>query len=361
MEKNELLQGAALTGGRRGFLRTLSAGAAGLMFGAFGPDGGRAARAVSSGRSRVSFQTGASHREVVCEALKPLRDEVGAAIQGKRVLIKVNMGQVIGPLNATHPDTVRGILDFLKPIYRKKVVIAESTAGSGRETTLGFKNFQYLPMLKEYKIDLVDLNDTPYSEQWIKDQNDHPLPINLIDTFLDPDIYMISATRLKSHNCVIATLSLKNVVMAAPVNHYRRKVAKGRNEKSLMHSGGNRGLSYNMFLLANMGVRPDLAVLDGVVGMEGDGPVWGTPVEHGVALASTDWLAADRIGVELMGMDYSKIMYLRWCGQAGMGVDDLSRIDVVGPNYLKHIRTYRLHRNIARQLDWVEKALSAGS
>ena len=361
MEKNERMREAVFSGGRRGFLRTLAAGTAGFMFGAFGPDGCRAARAIPSGKSKVSFQTGSSHREVVFEALKPLRDEVGAAIQGKQVLIKVNMGQVIGPLNATHPDTVRGILDFLKPIYKKKVIVAESTAGSGRETTLGFRNFHYLPMLKEYKIDLVDLNNKPYSEQWIKDQNDHPLPINLIDTFLDPDIYMISATRLKSHNCVIATLSLKNVVMASPVNHYKRKVAKGRNEKSLMHSGGNRGLSYNIFTLARMGVLPDLAVLDGVVGMEGNGPVWGTPVEHGVALASTDWLAADRIGVELMGMDYSKIMYLRWCGQAGMGHDDLSGIDVVGPNYLKHIRTYRLHSNIAGQLDWVEKALSAGS
>ncbi len=344
--------------GRRSFLRNLGVGAAGLAFG-YGLSGRAARSEAVSGRSRVSFRAGTDHRETVLASLKPLQDEVGAAVGGKKVVIKVNMGQVIGPLNATHPDTVRGILDFLAPIYKDTVIIAESTAGSGRETTLGFKNFQYLPMIREYRnIEFADLNDEPYTERFIKDQNNHPLPINIIDTFTDDDVYMISATRLKSHNCVIATLSLKNVVMAAPVNHYRRKVARGRNEKSLMHSGGNPGLSYNMFHLADEGVRPDLAVLDGVVGMEGDGPVWGTPVEHGVALASTDWLAADRIGVELMGMDYSKIMYLRWCGEAGMGNDDPARIDVTGDNYKDHIRTYRLHRNIAGQVDWVEKLLA---
>ena len=72
-----------------------------------------------------------------------------------------------------------------------------------------------------------------------------------------------------------------------------------------MHSGGNRGLSYNLFQLAQIGVQPDLAVLDGVVGMEGNGPVRGTPIEQGVIIASTDWLAADRLGVELMGVDYN--------------------------------------------------------
>ena len=123
--------------------------------------------------------------------------------------------------------------------------------------------------------------------------------------------------------------------------------------KPLMHRGGNRGLSYNMFRLATLGVQPDLAVLDGVVGMEGNGPVRGTPVEQGVCLASTDWLAADRLGVELMGMDYSEVKYLQWCANAGMGIDDLSRIKVTGPDYKTHIVKYKLHKNIERQREWI--------
>ena len=344
---------------RRDFLKNLAIGTAGLAMGSLGMEERISASQLNPGKSRVAFETGTDRREIICSTLKPFEDEIGAAIDGKRVIIKVNMGQVEGHLNATHPDAVRGVLDFLKPIYKKRVIIAESTAGSGRSTLDGFNNFLYTPMQKEYRAKFVDLNEHPTTLHWIKGANNHPLGINIINDFLDPDVYMISVTRIKSHNCVVATLSLKNVVMASPINNYKRKIARGRNEKSLMHSGGNQGLSYNLFLLASKGVQPNLAVLDGVVGMEGDGPVWGTPIEHGVALAGTDWLAVDRVGVELMGIDYSNLMYLKCCAAAGLGQDDLSKIEVIGPDPWKHVRKYRLHKNIAGQLDWIQKVKAA--
>ena len=102
-----------------------------------------------------------------------------------------------------------------------------------------------------------------------------------------------------------------------------------------------------------MGVQPDLAVLDGTIGMEGNGPVKGTPIEHGVTVASTDWLAADRLASELMGYDYSDLKYLRWCGEAGMGVDDLSKIDIIGSDYRKHIIKYKHADNFERQREWI--------
>ena len=54
-------------------------------------------------------------------------------------------------------------------------------------------------------------------------------------------------------------------------------------------------------------LHPDLAVIDGFLAMEGNGPTSGTPVEHRVAIASLDWLAADRVGVALMGIDLAKM------------------------------------------------------
>jgi uncharacterized protein (DUF362 family) len=89
--------------------------------------------------------------------------------------------------------------------------------------------------------------------------------------------------------------------------------------------------------------------------MEGNGPVDGTPIEHGVMLASTDWLAADRLGVELMGMDYSEVKYLQWCAQAGMGQDDLSNITVIGADYKQHIAHYKLNENIEQQREWINE------
>jgi uncharacterized protein (DUF362 family) len=159
-------------------------------------------------------------------------------------------------------------------------------------------------------------------------------------------VYLISACRLKTAGGVLATLSLKNVVMGSPVCHYRLKTGRGTvgedvNEKARMHGGpGNvhgRELTYNIFTVADLGVHPDLAVLDGVVGAEGDGPWNATPIDHGVAVASNDCIAADRLGAELMGVDYADLMYLRWCAQAGIGRDDLSTVALIGGGYQKYV------------------------
>lgn len=105
--------------------------------------------------------------------------------------------------------------------------------------------------------------------------------------------------------------------------------------------------------MANLGVYPDLTVLDGVVGAEGNGPWNATPIEHGVALASNDCVAADRVGAELMGVDYSDLIYLQWCAQAGIGRDELANVTFLGEDYRKHITKYRLNRNADSQRKWI--------
>lgn len=353
--------------GRRSFMKQMSAYAASFALGSFSITGCatnmkkistlKRRTSVRSGNSNVAFVPGTDQREATYQALNPFESEIIKAIGDKQVVIKVNMGQIKKEwrLNATDVNAVRGILDFLKPIYNKRVILAESTAAGAQSTLLGFENYNYMPLRKEYKVKFIDLNEQPATTRWVLGENHHPLGINIINTFLDPNIYLISATRLKTHDNIFATLSLKNVVMASPINHFKQKRREGRNEKGKMHSGGNRGLSYNMYLLATLGVQPDLAVLDGVVGMEGSGPVSGPPIEHGVTLASMDWLAADRLGVELMGIDYRWVKYLQWCSKAGMGQDDLSKIKIIGPDYTKHIVKYKLHENIETQREWIRE------
>ena len=129
----------------------------------------------------------------------------------------------------------------------------------------------------------------------------------------------------------------------------------GRNAKTFVHQGGNRGQSWNIFMLAASGIQPHLAVLDGVVTMEGDGPLNGTPVEHGVAVASTDWLAADRLATELMGVDYSLVKYLEWCGMMGYGTDDLDAMKIIGPDWRPHVMQYKMNRNYEKQTAWVHE------
>ena len=152
----------------------------------------------------------------------------------------------------------------------------------------------------------------------------------------------------------------QNIILGAPIKDPgfqwgRNSKAGTKNDKPIVHGSGFRGLNYNLFALAQR-MAPDLAVIDGFEGMEGNGPVGGTPVDNRVCVASPDWLAADRVAVELMGIDYSKVGYLNYCGKAGLGQDDLTRIEVVGEPINRHIKPYRLSDNIDKQLVWMQPA-----
>jgi len=344
--------------GRRTFLRRAAAGAAGVVLGSLG-GAGDAPAFFGRKKSRVSLVPGSDQREAAYRSLKLIEDDIAEAIGGKRVILKVNAGVTYPKARncSTDVNQIRGILDFLKEIYDRPVIIAEGVASPALSVFVSYRNYDYLALEDEYDVRFIDLNDRPTVRVWIREGCHRPRPVNIITTFLDPDVYMISATRFKTHDAVLVTLSLKNIVMASPVCHYKWKKKEGRNEKAFMHGGRGqklgRELSYNLFLLANMGVRPDLAVLDGVVGAEGNGPWGATPIESGVAVASTDWLAADRLACELMGVDYGEIKYLNWCGKAGMGNDDLSKIKVVGPDYKKYVVKYKLNRTADKQREWI--------
>jgi len=107
--------------------------------------------------------------------------------------------------------------------------------------------------------------------------------------------------------------------------------------------------------VALAGVRPDLSVIDGIQTIEGNGPWGGDIVEHGVALSSTDFVAADRIGIELMGIDPLYMKYIEWCGDAGMGNFNIEKIKVNGPDYRNSIRKYKLNDNVSKQIEWIDE------
>ena len=109
-----------------------------------------------------------------------------------------------------------------------------------------------------------------------------------------------------------------------------------------------------MFLVAQK-VRPKFTILDGLEGMEGSGPLNGTPVEHGVALAGTDVMAVDSIGAQLMDVPLENLGYLNYCADAGLGIIDREKIDIISEaKPTDHIIKYKLAGNIEEQLQWKE-------
>lgn len=346
------------SGSRRSFITKLSAASAGVAFGgALFP--GESSALFGRGGSEVSLLASTDRRQAAFDVLKPLKDDIVKAIGNRQVIIKANAGvgtkQAI--VNSTHVDQIRGILDFLKEHYGRRVIVAEGIASPAHSVFVSYENYNYLPLEKEYDVKLIDLNDQPTERHYILEGIHRPRPVNLITTLLDPDNFIISATRPKTHNAVIITLSLKNVAMGTPWCNYKSKDTKNRNEKYFMHGGEGqalgRELSYNLFRVAEAGGRPDLAILDGVEGIEGDGPWGGEVIEHGVALASLDFVACDRLAIELMGADPREMKYIQWCGDAGMGEYDLSNIKVTGANYKKHIVKYRMSSTADEQRAWI--------
>ncbi len=334
---------------RRTFLSSVTAGLSGLT--ALGAGSGKVSAAGAE--ATVSFAAGKDRRDLIRTVMEPFENEIKRGIKGKRILIKPNNVWHDNPLCATHVDAVRGAVDYLSTLTGMPIIVGESTA-SPKGTDFTFEQYGYLPLDREYSnLTLMDLNDRPYRTEWILGGDGAPNPIKIIDMFLDPDVYVISLARMKTHNCVLATLAFKNILLASPINfpEGHAEFVSNQQEKAKIHAAGIHGVNYNMFQLAKK-MRPDFSVIDGVEGMEGNGPANGTPVEHGVALAGTDVVAVDRIGVELMGIDYSDIGYLQWCARAEIGVGDREMIRVNGPATAPHVISYRLHDNADWQRTW---------
>jgi len=290
--------------------------------------------------ARVSLIKGGDRKQIVFDALKPIEEEVFAGIGDKNVLIKPNMAVSKNPLAITHVDAVRAVLEFLRPRHKKQIIIGESGVFNTLE---GYKNNGYEALEKEYKVKLVDLNAGPSKNYYVFGREQNPQPVRIISSFFDPDVYVISLARMKTHDCLLVTLSLKNVLMAAPLNDYKRS------DKGYLHGPApavNDILHFNLFHLAHK-VWPGLAVIDGYEAMEGDGPAWGTPFEAKVALASTDPLAADTVATRIMGFDPQKILYLRAMREGGLGQGDPEKISLLGTPVDQCLYKFKINRRLA--------------
>jgi uncharacterized protein (DUF362 family) len=304
-------------------------------------------------RAAVSVAHGDDRRKNAYNALLAIDKELQPKLKKKKyVVIKPNNVNTVNQLAATHVDALRGILDYLALRFKGPVVIAESSAG---ETHQGFENFKYTRLAAEYprqRVTLVDLNEEAKFERIaLLDADLHLVPVRLAARLLDPEAFVISSSMLKTHNTVIASLSVKNMVLGAPL-HQAPKETPRWNEKRKYHVG-LRQTHYNMLLTAQK-LQPNwgLAFIDGYEGMEGNGPNSGTPVPSRIAIASTDYIAADRFGTAAMGIDPEWLGYLKYCGQMGLGQYDLAKIDVLGAALADVKKSYRMHPDIDRELQW---------
>src|SRR5574340_268183 len=304
-------------------------------------------------RPVVSLVRGEDRRKNVYNALAAIDDQIRPALRRKRyVLLKANCVAVKNQLGSTHADALRGILDYLAPRFKGPGVIADSSKDNTRDA---FDNFLYNRVVSEYRrVSLVDFNEEDgFVTHQIVDRNMHLVEVRLAKRMFDPEAFILGSAILKSHDYAVTTLSVKNLTMSAPL-HNREGASERFHDKYRYHAG-YRQMHVNLLLTAKR-LRPfwGATVIDGYEGMEGNGPLNGTPVPSRLAIASTDLVAADRVGIETMGINPDWVGYLNYCCRAGLGQFDLAKIDLRGGVTPESVRRkYQLHRAIEKQLEWM--------
>ncbi|MGY4706495.1 DUF362 domain-containing protein [Candidatus Bipolaricaulota sp. J31] len=295
------------------------------------------------GTATVSVVGNVVERSVgVRDALAPLsaRGELGF-LRGEVVLVKPNCVSSTIQLASTHVDALGAVLEAVAAQDPKRVIIGE---GSAVDTAAAFRNFGYRKLLERFDVELVDLNRDRHETVEIFGRDGEPVTVRVSRTALES--VRVSVALPKTHDTVIVTLSLKNMVVGAILG----------SDKGRIHQG-YPAINLNLAYLGKW-LRPHLGVIDGFVGMEGDGPTAGEEVPHRVALAGTDPLAVDAVATYLMGFDPGEVGYLVHAQALGLGTADLEDIEVHlrGAERLEDlVRKYRPHRTYPEQRHWDPK------
>jgi uncharacterized protein (DUF362 family) len=262
-------------------------------------------------------------------------------------------------LAITHVDAVKAVVDFLQAFEPKRILIAE---GSASDTWEAYRRFGYRQLEKEYgNLELLDLNDDSYETISLETLDGLGRNVRISRTAKECD-FRISLARAKTHDHVVCTLALKNMLGCIPKGEQVWAHGAGVEPSEPLETvlKSNWLLSKNLVKIAGV-VKPHMGVLDGFIGMEGNGPVGGSPVELGIAVASCDFVAADAVMATIMGFEPMEISYIYLANEQGLGIGDLSKLKIVGEDPYKVRRKFRPHSNYQRtQIRWKEFAEAEG-
>lgn len=286
---------------------------------------------------RVAFIRGKDRRENTKRSLELIADDIARELRFRQPLIKPNLVSSTIPLAASHVDQVRGILDVISSLYSGRILIAEASC---HDTLSAYRNFGYTALIDEYNVELVDLCAREYQPAQVSNDAGGARQLRICSMLTDARYYRISAAKIKTHDTVVVSLSIKNLAMAAVHMSDRKAVHSS-------YGTANR----NIAEIAEH-VWPDLAVIDGLVGMEGNGPLQGEPVSLGAAFAGADALAVDSMVCAFIGVDVHAVGYLHYCAQQGRGTAIREQIEIAGDCFAPCARPLRLHRNVLAQYAW---------
>jgi uncharacterized protein (DUF362 family) len=241
---------------------------------------------------------GVDLRKFILEGLRELKIS-SAEIVGKRVLLKPNLVEPHSGFSHinTHPMIIRAAVEAFLHLGAAKVVVAEG-AGHRRDSLLVIEESGLADVLYKDKIPFIDLNSGPVVKVKNSSGRSKLKTLILPKEILRADL-VVSLAKMKTHHWAGVTLSMKNMFGVMP------GIAYGW-PKNVLHWAG---ISESIIDI-NATVKPHLAIVDGIVGMEGDGPIMGDPVQANVLVMGRNLPAVDATCARIMGITPQKIPYL---------------------------------------------------
>ncbi|MEZ4673603.1 MAG: DUF362 domain-containing protein [Caldilineaceae bacterium] len=302
-------------------------------------------------RARVGLARQGDRRQNVYHALDLVRADVTARIR-PQVMLKPNFLSSKNQLASSHADAMRGALDFLLSVPNppEEVLIAE---GGNEVAEEAWRNFGYHALADEYSIPirLVDLlQETNWVETPILLADRSETIVRMPKTVLDCPC-TISVAIAKTHDACVVTLALKNMIMGTIHKPDRVKVHGFNSHKERTLPLEAQTININLIRLARF-LAPDIAIVDGTRGLQGNGPGGEDGVDFGVAAASVDVFAADAVVAKAMGFEPLALGLLSYGHELGLGIADLAEIEVLGTRIADVHQSFKPHDATPLQLQW---------
>lgn len=268
--------------------------------------------------SRVAILAAQSYGRALTDTITRGLKLFALDVRGKTVVLKPNLVEYDpqGVIN-THPAVIAAALDAFRTLGAREVVVAEGP-GHRRDNEYLLTASGLYNVLKDYRARYVDLDTDNVSLVRTTSHFTDFTRLYLPETVVKADL-LVSMPKLKTHHWAGATLAMKNLFGIMPSAIYGWP-------KNPLHWAG---IHQSVVDINSTLPVPHFAIVDGIVGMEGNGPIQGHAKHCGVLIFGQDFVAVDATAARLMMLEPTKITYLTFAGQF-LGNSARERIEQIG-------------------------------
>jgi uncharacterized protein (DUF362 family) len=250
-------------------------------------------------------------------------------VRAARVVLKPNLVDYVeGYPTFTHPRVTQAMIHLAREMGAREIIVAEGTTFR-RDAQAILDATGYADLLARERVAFVDLNYDDIVEMSLRGGYTRLKTLLVARTIHDADV-LVSLPKMKTHHWTQISVSVKNLFGIVPGIKYGWP-------KNTLHI---QGIPAFLAELADSLPTRACAVVDGIVGLEGDGPLFGNAVPSGVIVAGNDLLAVDATSARLMGFEPEQIDYLDFAAWAGIGTIDARKIEIVGDVLARFQRKY---------------------